>query len=93
MNKTRALLIIVIAAAISAYLVFDLGTLFSLDNFVEKKQLITDYVDENFVLAAILYALLYVLVFAFALPVGAVLTLVGGAVFGLGLGHSLGFIC
>ena len=89
MNKTRALLIIVIAAAISAYLVFDLGTLFSLDNFVEKKQLITDYVDENFVLAAILYALLYVLVFAFALPVGAVLTLVGGAVFGLAWGTVL----
>ena len=89
MNKARALLIIFIAAAISAYLIFDLGTLFSLDNFVEQKQLITGYVDENFVLAAMLYALLYVLVFAFALPVGAVLTLVGGAVFGLAWGTVL----
>jgi hypothetical protein len=54
MNKTRALLIIVIVAAISVYFIFDLGTLFSLDNFVEQKQLITGYVAENFVLAAML---------------------------------------
>ena len=82
----KIILIAVIVAGVVIYNVLNLGDVLTLENFAAQKQNISAYVEQNFVLTALLYALVYIVVFALALPVGAVLTLLGGALFGLAWG-------
>ncbi|MGB5324181.1 MAG: FAD-dependent oxidoreductase [Pseudomonadales bacterium] len=79
----KILLAVLIAAALVAWFAFDLGEALTLDNFLAKKAGMEAYVAENFVASILLFALVYTASFALALPVGALLTLAGGALFGL----------
>ncbi|MGH1460812.1 MAG: dihydrolipoyl dehydrogenase [Neptuniibacter sp.] len=75
-----------IAVAFATFFFFDLGQYFSLD-FIKANQASFDqYYVENPVLTIAIYFTVYVLVTALSLPGAAIMTLAGGALFGLTTG-------
>jgi pyruvate/2-oxoglutarate dehydrogenase complex dihydrolipoamide dehydrogenase (E3) component/uncharacterized membrane protein YdjX (TVP38/TMEM64 family) len=86
MNKNKLVIAIVVVALIVGFFAFDLGRFLSLDYLKSRQTEFTMLYAERPVLVIGVYALVYVLVFALALPVGAVMTLAGGALFGLLVG-------
>lgn len=85
----KILLVVFLLLAVALFFYFDIQRFFSLDYILAQKQQMVDFASGHFVLAATAYFLIYTIVFALALPVGAILTLVGGAIFGLGWGVIL----
>ena len=83
MKKSKLLVFIVIAAAIAAFFVFDLKQYFSLDYFKSQRAAIDAYVAGSPLQAAGIFFVTYVVVTGLSLPGAAIMTLVGGAVFGL----------
>lgn len=83
MNKSRVILALTILVAIAAYFIFDLGRFLSLTYVQSQLSAIKDYTDANFLTAATIYFIFYVTVTALSIPGAVVVTLVGGAVFGL----------
>lgn len=79
----KILFFAVIALMIGLFFVLDGPSYFSLEAFEAQKSQIQQFTAENFLLSAASFFIIYTLVFAFALPAGAVLTLIGGALFGL----------
>lgn len=81
---TRKLLIaVVVAGLIAAYFLFDLGQYFSLEYVKASRERFRAVYAEHAALTLAVYFLVYVTVTALSLPAAAVLTLVGGALFGL----------
>lgn len=83
MSKTRAFILILIAAALTSYFVFDLGQFLTLEYAQSQISTIQEFRDENFSLTALAYFLLYVSVTALSIPGALIVTLIGGAIFGL----------
>jgi pyruvate/2-oxoglutarate dehydrogenase complex dihydrolipoamide dehydrogenase (E3) component/uncharacterized membrane protein YdjX (TVP38/TMEM64 family) len=83
MNKGKLALIIAIAALIAAFFGFDLGRYLTLDFFRAQQQAIEAYVAARPLQAGLAYFVIYVAVTGLSLPGAALMTLVGGAVFGL----------
>ncbi|TJY62942.1 pyridine nucleotide-disulfide oxidoreductase [Sinimarinibacterium sp. CAU 1509] len=81
--KNRLLLLGLIAAAIVAFFVFDLGHYFSLEYLQSQRVSLVAYRDAHPLLTTGVYFAVYVLTTALSLPGAAVLTLAGGAVFGV----------
>ena len=83
-NYTKPLLLVLFFAVIfGAYFYFDLGELLSFDSIKENQALLVDQVRENYLLASLIFITLYVAVVAFSLPGATLMTLAGGAIFGL----------
>ncbi len=85
----KLLLLALLLGLFIAFFAFDLGQYLSLEYFSARKAELESLRDAHFGAMAAAYFLLYLLVFALALPAGAVLTLVGGAIFGLWWGVLL----
>lgn len=86
MNRHKLLLLLAVLAAVVAFFVLDLGRYFSFSQLqAVQAELARAYADNPLRVIA-LYAAVYIALFALALPVGSVLTLAGGAMFGFGLG-------
>jgi pyruvate/2-oxoglutarate dehydrogenase complex dihydrolipoamide dehydrogenase (E3) component/uncharacterized membrane protein YdjX (TVP38/TMEM64 family) len=87
MNKNVSRLILVAVVAILAYgfFAFDLPAYLSLEYFKSQQRAFEAYNAEHGVLAATVYFIVYVAVTGLSLPGAAVLTLIGGALFGFGL--------
>ena len=83
MKKSKILLFVIIVAAIAAFFVFDLKQYFSLDYFKSQRAVIDAYVASNPLQAGLIFFVIYVVVTGLSLPGAAIMTLVGGAVFGL----------
>jgi pyruvate/2-oxoglutarate dehydrogenase complex dihydrolipoamide dehydrogenase (E3) component/uncharacterized membrane protein YdjX (TVP38/TMEM64 family) len=83
MSKSRLLLVVIIAVLIGVFFAFDLGGYISLDGLRARQDAITAYRDENMLEAALIYFAIYIAVTALSLPGAAVMTLAGGAFFGL----------
>ncbi|MCB1800203.1 MAG: FAD-dependent oxidoreductase [Gammaproteobacteria bacterium] len=83
MSKTRISLLIVIAAAIAAFFIFDLGRFLDLEFFKQQQAAIEAFRDQRPLLTAAIFFAIYVAVTGLSLPGAAVMTLVGGAIFGL----------
>jgi len=83
MNKTRILLLLLMAAAVGAFFALDLGRFFTLEYFSSQQAVIRDYVNAHPVEASAIYFAIYVVVTGLSLPGAAVMTLAGGAIFGL----------
>jgi pyruvate/2-oxoglutarate dehydrogenase complex dihydrolipoamide dehydrogenase (E3) component/uncharacterized membrane protein YdjX (TVP38/TMEM64 family) len=83
MSKGRLLLVVIVATLIGAFFVFDLGRFVSLDALHAQKDAVAAYRDENMLEAALIYFVVYIAVTALSLPGATVMTLAGGAVFGL----------
>ncbi|MFH1604061.1 MAG: FAD-dependent oxidoreductase, partial [Pseudomonadota bacterium] len=85
----KLLVFALIGLLVTLYLVFDLGQYFNLQTLKAQQHSIEAYRSGNPGLAAAIYFTLYVLITALSLPGAALMTLAGGAVFGLGWGTLL----
>lgn len=85
----KKLLFVLLAAVFLLVFYFDLGQWLSLEAFTQHKDRLVAYQHQNGLLLAALYFLLYVLITALSLPGAAIMTLVGGALFGFWLGLVL----
>ncbi len=83
MNKGRFLLVAVLLVLIGTFFVFDLGRFFSLEFFKSQQAAIGAYHTANPLKTAAIYFLIYVAVTGLSLPGALVMTLAGGAIFGL----------
>ncbi|AEG01931.1 FAD-dependent oxidoreductase [Methylomonas methanica] len=83
MNKSRIVILLLIAALIAVFFGFGLQHYLTLESLKAQQAAIADYRTENPALALLVYGALYVAVTGLSLPGATVLTLAGGAVFGL----------
>jgi pyruvate/2-oxoglutarate dehydrogenase complex dihydrolipoamide dehydrogenase (E3) component/uncharacterized membrane protein YdjX (TVP38/TMEM64 family) len=93
MRRFKLLLAAVIALAITAFFVLDLGRFFRLDYFLTQRADIEAWHATHPGLAAFAFVALYIAVTALSLPGAALMTLVGGALFGLATGTVLASFC
>jgi pyruvate/2-oxoglutarate dehydrogenase complex dihydrolipoamide dehydrogenase (E3) component/uncharacterized membrane protein YdjX (TVP38/TMEM64 family) len=85
-SKSRLLLALLLLLLVAAFFVFDAGRFLSLDFYKSQQAAIEAYRAANPLPAAGIFFLIYVAVTALSVPGAAVLTLVGGAIFGLAWG-------
>ena len=83
MSKGKIILVIIIVALIAGFFIFDLGHYFSLEFFKSQQQSIDAYYQANPLQTVLIYSAIYVVVTALSLPGAAIMTLAGGAIFGL----------
>ncbi len=82
----KLLLVLALAALVGAFFLFDLGQYLSLDYIKDSQQRFQSlYADKTFTVIAV-YMAVYILATSLSLPGAAVLTLAGGALFGLLVG-------
>ncbi|HCL41625.1 MAG TPA: pyridine nucleotide-disulfide oxidoreductase, partial [Pseudomonas sp.] len=85
----RLLLLAVVAALIIGFFASGLQQHLSLEVLKTQQAALNQQVQAQPLIASLLYVLLYVVVTALSLPGAALLTLIGGALFGLGWGLLL----
>jgi dihydrolipoamide dehydrogenase len=83
MNKGKLVVLVVVAALIAAFFVFDLKQYLSLEVIKAKSTQLSAVVEANPLSAAAIFFAIYVAVTGLSLPGAAILTLIAGAVFGL----------
>ncbi len=86
MKAGKLAVVALIAALVAAYFAFDLGRYLSLDFFKSQQAAIDAYFTANPVQAALAYFAAYVAVTGLSLPGAAIMTIAGGAIFGLAWG-------
>jgi len=82
-SPIRIVLLLVIALAIAAFFWFDLDRFLTLDALKAQREALSGWVEANLVAALAAYFGIYVLATALSLPGAVILTLAGGALFGL----------
>lgn len=85
----KVILLVAIAVLIALFFAFDLGRFFSLDYIVQQRDVLQQQVDQHPGLSGLIFFLIYVAVTGLSLPGAAVMTLLGGALFGLAFGLLL----
>lgn len=89
MNLRKLMLLVVVVLGIVAFFAFDLGRFFSLDFLQQSQARFAELRAQQPLALAAGYFLLYVAVTALSLPGATIVTLAGGAIFGLGWGLLL----
>jgi uncharacterized membrane protein YdjX (TVP38/TMEM64 family)/thioredoxin reductase len=89
MTLKRWLLLAVLLAAVAAFFAFDLRQYLSLDTFMAQRARLDALVAQHPLGAPLTFFALYVAVAALSIPGAAVMTLIGGALFGVALGTLL----
>lgn len=82
----KAILVLLVVAAIASYFIFDLGQYLSLENFKAQQAEIIAAKNANPALYIAGFFLIYVAVTGLSIPGAAIMTLIAGALFGLVLG-------
>ncbi|MBL4584528.1 MAG: FAD-dependent oxidoreductase [Pseudomonadales bacterium] len=85
----KIILVAALIGVIAGFFIFDLHQLLTLDGIKGSLGQIQDWRAQTPVLAAAIYFGVYVIITALSLPGAAIMTLVGGALFGLGWGLLL----
>jgi pyruvate/2-oxoglutarate dehydrogenase complex dihydrolipoamide dehydrogenase (E3) component/uncharacterized membrane protein YdjX (TVP38/TMEM64 family) len=83
MSRTKIILVVAIAVAIGVFFILDLGRFLNLEFLKQQQAVIDAYRDAHPLLTAAVFFLVYVAVTGLSLPGAAVMTLAGGAIFGL----------
>ncbi len=83
MKLSRLLILLFIIAAFAAYFAFDLDRFLTLGYVQSQLAAVEQFKNENFVVFATAYFAIYVVVTALSIPGAVLMTLLGGAVFGL----------
>ena len=83
MNFKKLGLLLALVAAVVAFAALDLGRYLSLESLKQSQSALSDIVERQPLRAAALYFAIYVAVTALSVPGAAILTLAGGAMFGL----------
>ena len=86
MSKKKLWIVALLVALVAAFFAFDLGRFLSLGYLKSQQASFAALYAASPLLVIGAYALIYIAVFALALPVGAVMTLAGGALFGVVVG-------
>ncbi len=86
MNTKKIVLVVLVVAAVAAFFALDLGRFLSLDYLKQSQSQFAALVQTRPLLVAGTYFLIYVAATALSLPGATILTLAGGAIFGLGWG-------
>ncbi|WP_218669504.1 FAD-dependent oxidoreductase [Hydrogenophaga sp. H7] len=89
MNLRKLLLLMAVVLGIVAFFAFDLGRFFSLEFLQQSQARFAELRAQQPLALAAGYFLLYVAVTALSLPGATIVTLAGGAIFGLGWGLLL----
>jgi pyruvate/2-oxoglutarate dehydrogenase complex dihydrolipoamide dehydrogenase (E3) component/uncharacterized membrane protein YdjX (TVP38/TMEM64 family) len=89
MNIKRISLVVFIAALIASFFIFDLSQYLTLESLKNNQQALSQYIQENWLIAFIAYLLIYTVATALSVPGAAILTLGAGALFGFGWGLLL----
>ncbi|MBU2864228.1 TVP38/TMEM64 family protein [Reinekea forsetii] len=87
--------IIILTAAllvIGSYFYFDLGQWLTLEQLKSQQAALEGYRANNPILVALIYMLTYIVIAALSLPGSAIMTISGGAIFGLTLGTGLALV-
>ena len=92
MSRGKAILLAVIAAAIAAFFLFGGNEWLTLDTLKAGRAGLQNFVESNPVAAALGFIAIYIVVVALSLPGAAIMTLAGGALFGLVEGVMLASI-
>jgi uncharacterized membrane protein YdjX (TVP38/TMEM64 family) len=85
-NISKFIMAAVIIAFIVLFFVFDLKQYLALEHIKSQQDALTVYYQNNTILTIAVYMLIYIAVTALSLPGAAVMTLAGGALFGLLVG-------
>lgn len=83
MSTSRVLVVVILAALLGAFFYFDAGSALSLDNLKAQQAELQAGVDDNLLLALTIYFVCYVVMAALSIPGATVVTLAGGALFGV----------
>ncbi len=86
MPKSKLLVLVIIALAVVAFLIYGPRQYLSLEYVQSQLNEIAEYRDLHPVKSVLIYATIYILVTAASIPGALVLTLTGGAIFGFYLG-------
>lgn len=89
MSIKRIILVIVIAALLASFFIFDLNQYLTLESLKSNQQALASYIEANWLVAFVGYFLLYTVATALSVPGAAILTLAAGALFGFAWGLLL----
>lgn len=84
--QLRLIISLTLLAAITAFFVFDLKQYLSLEFLQSQRQGLLQFYEHNVFTTLTAYMICYIAVTALSLPGATIMTLAGGAVFGLGAG-------
>ena len=83
MNKTQITLLVTVILLVAAFFLFDLGRYFNLEYLKQQQAVMDAFYGRQPLTTALYYFLLYIVITGLSLPGAAILTLAGGAIFGL----------
>ncbi len=83
MRRSKLVLVVVLVALVVAFFAFDLQQFFSLEYLKSRQTDLGSYYYQRPATVVAAYVVIYVVVTALSLPGAAVMTLVGGAIFGV----------
>ena len=86
MNPGKLIALMVVVGLVAAFFVFDLGSYLTLENIKSEQARLDALVEANPVQFVAGFFVFYVAVTALSIPGAALMTLVAGALFGLGWG-------
>ena len=89
MNKTRLFIALILVAAIAAFFIFDLKQYVSVEFFQAQREKIDAYYAEHRWQTAAIFLVAYIAMAALSIPGATILTLIGGAIFGVVFGTVL----
>ena len=89
MSKSKLLLLLLLLLAVSSYFLLGLDQFLTLQYAQSRLGEIQAFKESNFALTALIYFILYVVATGLSVPGAAIITLVGGAIFGLFWGTLL----
>ncbi len=82
-RKLKIIILAAIGVLIAGFFIFDLGQYLTLGYLKSQQQVFNDYYQQHRFSTLLSYFVIYILVTALSLPGAAVMTLAGGALFGL----------
>jgi len=83
MKASKTLLLLLIATGVAVFFIFDLQQYLTLDALKSKQAVFESYRINNHGFTVLIYGIVYIAVTGLSLPGATVLTLAGGAIFGL----------
>ncbi len=83
MSKSKLIVVALLAVLASAFFIFDLGQYLTLEYLKSEKDDMLLAYESNKITTIVIYMLVYIAVTALSLPGAAIMTLAGGAIFGL----------
>jgi dihydrolipoamide dehydrogenase len=86
---SKLMIVLIIAAAVAVFFAFDLGQYLSFDYLKSRQSALDAFYTDHRLLTMTMYMGVYILVAALSLPGASVMTLAGGAIFGLWYGLVL----